>query len=492
MRILVPGVGGAAFRNDGPEAGVREHVDPGCRGHLRCRRGDDVFTAVLRESAEVIAEHEVRGLRLRRRLRLRAVRPGRRQPGHALVDEDPAVHLFDQAPADLGNDDARRGLQQDAVFVRDLLGIADEDPARPVDGVCFRAGRDQPDDLVLQPLPVADVFLVPDHEIDDEALQAPVSVAADELPCELDVRGIRDLQQHDRVIAGNGVSPETRLTPLVAHQHAGVGAHRRVRVDHVAGKPAVDPGVIRRRVDLPQHHAAMGPCQVEDAVREMAVPVLGGEREAGIARIGGSRHQVERGRFAGIEFDPAPDRHDRLEHGTVAAGKRGAALERERGRGRAAAPEETGPVGLEARRAGNGAVRCDEVEHPRRRVGGGSRPARTQDRASLRHDFGLHEQVAERRLQGVGGLWGQHHLGVARDFDRPALFCMIGQAQPAQLDVVLGRNDDLRVGLAVEVAAAELGAAFGEHRLVAFRPPERRLVRRRPVLAAGHVAQINE
>ena len=103
----------------------------------------------------------------------------------------------------------------DAILVRNLLGIAHEDAAGPVDRVRFGAGRDQAHDLVLEPLPVADVVLVPDHEIDDQALQAPVGVAADQLARELDVRGIRDLQQHDRQVAGNGVTPEAGLPALV-------------------------------------------------------------------------------------------------------------------------------------------------------------------------------------------------------------------------------------------------------------------------------------
>ena len=69
---------------------------------------------------------------------------------------------------------------------------------------------------------------------------------------------------------------------------------------------------------------------------------------------------------------------------------------------------------------------------------------------------------------------------------------MIGDAQPAQLDVVFRRNDDLGIGFIIEVAAPVLGAPLRERGLVAVRPPERRLVRGGPVLAAVDVAQINE
>ncbi len=68
----------------------------------------------------------------------------------------------------------------------------------------------------------------------------------------------------------------------------------------------------------------------------------------------------------------------------------------------------------------------------------------------------------------------------------------VGDAHAPELDVVLGRDDDLGVRVDAEVAAAELGAALGEDRLVAVGLPERRLVRRRPELAAGGVAQVDE
>jgi hypothetical protein len=46
-------------------------------------------------------------------------------------------------------------LQQDAVFVGDLVGQAHEDAAGPVDGLRIDAGGDQAHDLVVQQLAVA-------------------------------------------------------------------------------------------------------------------------------------------------------------------------------------------------------------------------------------------------------------------------------------------------------------------------------------------------
>ena len=53
--------------------------------------------------------------------------------------------------------------------------------------------------------------------------------------------------------------------------------------------------------------------------------------------------------------------------------------------------------------AGRRAVRRHEVEHPGRRLAARTRAPRAEDGALVRDDLGLHEEVAERRVQRVGG-----------------------------------------------------------------------------------------
>ena len=65
-------------------------------------------------------------------------------------------------------------------------------------------------------------------------------------------------------------------------------------------------------------------------------------------------------------------------------------------------------------------------------------------------------------------------------------------ADPAELDVVLGRDADFDVGVDVAVAAAELGAALREDRLVALGAAQRRLVGYGPEPPRGHVADVAE
>ena len=71
---------------------------------------------------------------------------------------------------------------------------------------------------------------------------------------------------------------------------------------------------------------------------------------------------------------------------------------------------DTGP----ARRA----VHRDQVEHPRRLLLGRARPARARGwRSAARQHLGLHEQLAERRVRGIGRRWREHDLGVAGELD---------------------------------------------------------------------------
>ena len=91
-------------------------------------------------------------------------------------------------------------------------------------------------------------------------------------------------------------------------------------------------------------------------------------------------------------------------------------------------------------------------------------------------DLGLNKEIAERRMQGVRGRRGENDFRVTRDLDRPARPGAVGDGDAAQLDVVLGRNGDLRMGVEFVVAAAELRSRLRENRFVILRSFERRLI----------------
>lgn len=83
----------------------------------------------------------------------------------------------------------------------------------------------------------------------------------------------------------------------------------------------------------------------------------------------------------------------------------------------------------------------------------------------IRSRVRLYEQIAEGRMQGIGGRRCQHHLAVTGDLDHPPAARTVGQAQAAQFQIILGRDDDLGIGFDALIAAAELGPPFGENRL---------------------------
>ena len=132
------------------------------------------------------------------------------------------------------------------------------------------------------------------------------------------------------------------------------------------------------------------------------------------------------------------------------------------------------------------------MEHPRGMLVVRARPARTEDGPSRSDDLRLHEQIGERGVQRIGGSGCERDLGVARDVDRARDPRAIGDAQPAQLDVVLRRDDDFRMCLEVVVGAAKLRARFAEDRFVVRGTLQRWLVRRRPELTARDVADVAE
>ena len=58
-----------------------------------------------------------------------------------------------------------------------------------------------------------------------------------------------------------------------------------------------------------------------------------------------------------------------------------------------------------------------QMKHPGRLLVEGAGPARAEDRLLLADDLGLHEQIAERRMQRIRGRRCEHHLRVTGDLD---------------------------------------------------------------------------
>ena len=116
------------------------------------------------------------------------------------------------------------------------------------------------------------------------------------------------------------------------------------------------------------------------------------------------------------------------------------------------------------------------MEHPRRVLVPGAGAAGAEDRLPVVDDLRLNKKIAERRMQRVRGRRRKDDFSVTRDLDLSARPAAVGDRDPAQLDIILGRNGDLGMGIDVVVPAAKLGAAFREDRLIILRAFERRLI----------------
>ena len=106
-----------------------------------------------------------------------------------------------------------------------------------------------------------------------------------------------------------------------------------------------------------------------------------------------------------------------------------------------------------------------QVKHPWRLLVDGAGPASAEDGSLLADDLGLHKEIAERRMQCVRGGRRQDHFRITRHVDLSAPASAVGDRDSAQLDIILGRNNDLGVGVKVVVPAAKLGSPFRKDRL---------------------------
>ena len=335
VRVLEPGVARRAFAEHGAQFRVGHHVGPGGGRGLAFAQDDHVLAAIGREGAGAVVKQELVGDRFERPRIFLGRRGRRRQAQHRLGcgqhlrqrrrtvgKQQRGVAFRRHVPPDLGgqratlvaDDHPRHGLHQDAVFQRDLLRRAYEDAARAVQYIALGSGRDQPQDLLLQLLAVTGLVLVPDHQVHVETLQSPVRMRLHHLPHQLDVGRIGNLQQHDRQVAGNRMPPQPRLPAPVLHQHRTVGPQERVREHHQAGQALVQLRVRLRCVDLPAHHLAVGPAQVEHTVSQTAIAVLVDQRLAGLAVAAHAGDHVHGGGLVRGQGDAAADRHDRVEY----------------------------------------------------------------------------------------------------------------------------------------------------------------------------------
>jgi len=117
-----------------------------------------------------------------------------------------------------------------------------------------------------------------------------------------------------------------------------------------------------------------------------------------------------------------------------------------------------------------------QVKHTWRLLFDGAGPASAKNRTLSPDDLGLNKEIAERRMQCVRGGRRQDYFRITRYVDLSAPASAVGDSDSTQLDIILGRNNDLCVGVKVVVPAAKLGSPFRENRLKVFRSFKGRLI----------------
>ena len=110
----------------------------------------------------------------------------------------------------------------------------------------------------------------------------------------------------------------------------------------------------------------------------------------------------------------------RVKHRALAAGQCRGIVHRLGRADTAPAANEAPTVGLVGKRAGLRVMHGHQVKHPGHRFFARAGSTRAENGPAGFDDLGLHEEIAERRMQCVGGGGRQHHLRVTRDLNRPA------------------------------------------------------------------------
>ena len=86
----------------------------------------------------------------------------------------------------------------------------------------------------------------------------------------------------------------------------------------------------------------------------------------------------------------------------------------------------------------------------------------------------------------------QNHLGIAGQFQGSRDARSVRDRQPPDFDIVFRRNGDVGVDVDAEIATMEFGPGLREDRLINVGFVQRRLIGRRPDVAARRVAQVAE
>ncbi len=266
--------------------------------------------------------------------------------------------------------------------------------------------------------------------------------------------------QDDREVAGDAVRPERLGVPHIALQYLGGRAQRRLGEENAVGEPLEEVRVVGGDPEVVELHLGLGPRRCPDALERRRVAILVGERERCFVRRGDEGGERDVCRRARRETDAAAQARDRIQHRPDRIGERAAVDHRHRRTDTAAASEKPRAIGLELDGADCLTLDRDHVGREDRRFVIRTRTPYRQHAVALVQELGVHEQIGEGGMGGVGGKRREHQLGVRGELDLPRAHPEVADRYAPDLGVVLRRHDDLERGENRSVAAHDLDAVF--------------------------------
>ena len=289
---------------------------------------------------------------------------------------------------------------------------------------------------------------------------------ADKLRHQPDILIAGQGEQHDRQIAGKRLSPETGLSAAVGGHGLRIAAQFLTGENQRTGQTVIQSRVVFGGIQLAQHHLTVRPGDFEYPISNMMVTVFFQQHQALQPCVGNAVHHIDNHWHAGFQGNALADGHHRIQHRTGAVSERSALTQGLRaGRG-IAASDKGRPVSFERRFPFERAVDRHHMEHPRTLFFRFTRTAVAQNPFLCGHQFGLHKQIAERRMCGVIGGWRQYHFGIGGDFQLTRTAAMMRNRHAADFDVIFRRNHDVGLHGQRTLCAFEFRTEIVQHRVI--------------------------
>ena len=474
------------------EMAVGNDIDPGRGSLFPARQADDIFPAILAETAQAVEKLQVERF-ARCECGLVDARLGTPSSAAAFLPVGQRVQLVCQRAAPCAQVDPGRRPEGIARLGPEQIGAQQVDLALTVRTACGRQrGMNNSLQRLLQLLGIGCRTVVEDHQIDRQALQPPVFVRIDHLQNEGNFIFFADPHQRDGKVPRYAGAPQRRGGPPAPLQDFRRSPEARIVIDQIIRQQLEQMGIVRPDAQILQLGLGMGGRQGGGAFKRHRVMVAVHQIHDLLAAL---RHHCPECDCDGLSaryLYPAAQAENRIEHGAGAV-RQGPAFRYRRCRARASvAPQEFAAIGLILHVADRPAFRHAEMGNPNRLLRRRARPAGRQKRAGLAQIFGLHEQFGK-GLVGVVVLGpGQRQFGIGGDFEIAQPGPVVGDRYPPHFRIVFRRHQHFGHRRNRAVGTAYRGAILGIYRFILFRVLGHGMIPRRPDPVAVDIAQIDE